>query len=140
MAKKKTSRGTKKKKPPVARERTKRAPAPRQQELIEDRAIAPLERAAADYADIRDQRMELNQEEASLKQSLIRLMKRHGKVRYHRNGVTIELVSEAETVKVRVKKPGDPDADLPPGETGDDVDDDQGSAGEGGADEAGAEA
>jgi len=101
-------------------------PRPRQADLpgTEDRAIKPLEDAAATYADIRDQRMELNQQESQLKQSLIRLMKRYGKTHYKRDGVEIDLVTEAETVRVRVKKQsdGDGDPDLPPGEAGD-VDD-----------------
>lgn len=93
-------------------------PRPRQAELpgTEDRAIKPLEDAAQAYAEIRDERMELNQNESSLKQSLIRLMKRHGKTHYKRNGISIDLITEAETVRVRFKKEGDPDADLPPGE------------------------
>jgi len=132
MAKKKN--GAKKKKPPVARERK---PRPRQQPLpgTEDRAIRPIEEAAARYAEIRDQRMELNQDEAALKQSLIRLMKRNGKTHYKRDGIEIDLVSEAETIRVRVRKPTDEDADLPPGEPGDDVAD-QGDGGGDAGDEA----
>jgi len=82
---------------------------PRQQELpgTEDRAIAPLEDAAAEYAAIRDQRMALNAEEVGLKAKLLRLMKKYGKQTYHRNGIAIEIVVEEETVKVKIKKAGD---------------------------------
>jgi hypothetical protein len=82
---------------------------PRQQELpgTEDRAIQPLEDAAQDYAAIRDQRIALNAEEIGLKAKLLRLMKHHGKQAYHRDGVSIEIVAEEETVKVRVKKADD---------------------------------
>lgn len=76
---------------------------------LEDRAIKPLEEAAEAYADIRDQRMELGRSETELKSKLLTLMKKHGKSTYHRNGITIDIVSEAETVKVRVKKGGDDD-------------------------------
>jgi len=84
---------------------------PRQEDLpgTEDRAIKPLEQAAAEYADIRDQRMELNESEAQLKANLLKLMKKHGKTVYHRDGITITVVSEEESVKVRVKKAGEND-------------------------------
>jgi len=82
---------------------------PRQQDLpgTEDRAIKPLEEAAQDYAEIRDRRMALNAEEVGLKAKVLRLMKHHGKQAYHRDGVSIEIVVEEETVKVRVKKVDD---------------------------------
>jgi hypothetical protein len=88
---------------------------PRQQDLpgTEDRAIKPLEKAALDYADIRDQRMALNLEEVGLKAKLLRLMKEHGKQTYHRDGVSIEIVTEEESVKVRVKKPSEDEDDEP---------------------------
>lgn len=83
----------------------KRGPGrPRQQELIEDRAIAPLESAAADYAEVRDERMRLNEQESGLKAKLLTLMKKNGKTTYNHGGIYIEVVSEEETVKVRVKK------------------------------------
>lgn len=134
MAKK--AKGTKKKKPPVGHRAPRSAgkPRPRQADLpgTEDRAIKPLEDGAEAYADIRDQRMQLSKDESSLKQSLIRLMKRHGKTHYKRNGVSIDLITESETVRVRFKKPGDEDADLPPGEEGDEQDEgDEGEAGDG---------
>jgi len=82
---------------------------PRQPELpgTEDRAIAALEDAAQTYAEIRDQRMALNQRESELKSKLITLMHEHKKTVYQRHGTTIELIEEAETVKVKIKKPGD---------------------------------
>ena len=71
---------------------------------MEDRAIAALETLAAEYADLRDQRMALNQEEAALKAKLLVAMKQHGKERYLRGKIRIRLVAK-ETVKVRVPKP-----------------------------------
>jgi hypothetical protein len=109
---------------------------PRQQDLpgTEDRAIKPLEEAAQDYATIRDQRMALNAEEVGLKAKLLRLMKKHGKQAYHRDGVSIEIVTEEETVKVRVKKLEDPDAEPTDGDVdpadGDQDNDEPTAAGE----------
>lgn len=86
---------------------------PRQPDLpgTEDRAIAELEDAADTYAETRDQRMALTVEETGLKATILRLMKAHKKTTYHRNGVSIEIVAEEETVKVRVKKTEDDDGD-----------------------------
>ena len=83
---------------------TKKPARPRQQDLIEDRAIKPLEEAASDYADIRDERMRLTEQETGLKARLLSLMKKYRKTTYDRDGVHIEIVHEEETVKVRVKK------------------------------------
>jgi len=82
---------------------------PRQQDLINGRAIRDLEVAAADYVEIRDQRIALNQSEAALKTKLLGLMKKHGKTSYDRGGVSIDVVTEQETVKVRVKRTDDDD-------------------------------
>ncbi len=78
---------------------------------MSDSAIKPLEEAAEAYADIRDQRQALNQDEAKLKASVLSLMKKHGKTVYQRNGITITVVAEEETVKVRVRKASDDDED-----------------------------
>jgi|SRR6185295_8380343 len=80
---------------------------PRQPDLIEDRAIKPLEVVAADYADLRDRRMELNKEEAELKTKVLGLMKKFNKTVYKRDGIEIRIVNGEEGVKVRVKKPGE---------------------------------
>ncbi len=94
-----------------------RKPRPEQADLpgTEDSAIKPLESAAKRYAQIRDERIELNVEEAKLKASLIVLMHKHGKTVYRRHGIEISLVPEAENVKVKIKK-GDEDADGGDGE------------------------
>jgi len=90
-----------------------RAKRPRQADLpgTEDRAIRALENAANEYADIRDQRMELSRQEHPLKEKLLKLMKHHGKQAYRRDGISIEIVTTQETVKVKIKKPGDEDED-----------------------------
>lgn len=89
----------------------KTAKRPRQAELpgTEDSAIKALEDAGARYAEIRDERIELNVSEAKLKKNLITLMHKHGKTIYRRHGIEIELVAEEETVKVRIKKPAKQD-------------------------------
>lgn len=86
---------------------------PRQQALpgTEDSAITEIERAAEDYAVIRDQRMELNSQEATLKKNLLTLMKKHGKTHYKRGPIDILLVVEEETVKVRIKKTKDEESE-----------------------------
>lgn len=91
--------------------RAARKPRPEQADLpgTEDSAIAPLEKAAKRYAGIRDERMELNREEAALKASLITLMHKHQKTTYSRHGIEIKLVPEAENVKVKIKGKGDED-------------------------------
>ena len=80
--------------------------APKQKDLpgLEDRAIKPLEDAAEAYAEIRDERIDLNKQEVALKTRLLKLMHDHGKTVYHRGGVTIQIVAEEETVKVRIRK------------------------------------
>jgi len=80
---------------------------------MEDRAIRPLEQAAAAYADIRDQRIALNVDEAKLKASLLTLMHKHGKTVYSRDGITITVIPEGESVKVKVRKPGEAEDDEP---------------------------
>lgn len=89
--------------------RAARKPRPTQTELpgTEDSAIAPLENAAKRYAGIRDERIELNVEEAKLKANLIALMHKHQKTVYRRHGIEISLVPEAETVKVKIKRDDD---------------------------------
>lgn len=89
------------------RKLTKPDKRPRQQDLIDDRAIKPLEDIAESYADVRDRRMELNKEEAELKQHALQLMHKYDKTIYRRNGVEIRIVPGEDDVKVRIKKPGE---------------------------------
>lgn len=86
---------------------------PRQQPLpgTEDSVIQALETLAADYVDVRDSRMDIGKQEAALKQELLALMKKHGKERYHRDGITITVIREAEKVEVRVKKADENEGD-----------------------------
>src|SRR5215471_10381704 len=76
---------------------------------MEDHAIKPLEEVAEQYAEIRDQRMELTEREHSLKTHALKLMKKYDKTIYRHGGVEITVVPGEDDVKVRVKKPGDED-------------------------------
>ena len=84
--------------PPATQPRQKRLP------QMEDPQIEELEGSAENYADIRDQRMELTKEEVAAKDELLGLMKKHGKVSYVHNGYDIKVIVESEKLKVRIKK------------------------------------
>ena len=85
----------------------KAKPAPRERTLpgMEDRANKVLEGIAIEYAEIRDQRMALNKDEATLKQRALGELKRLGRQGYHRNGIDISIVPGEETLRVRVSPP-----------------------------------
>ena len=91
----------------AAKEKTAPKTKPRQAELIPDSRIVELEHAAESYAEIRDQRIALNQAESQLKTKLLGLMKKHKKRHYQRGNLEIEIIVEAEKVKVRTTKPED---------------------------------
>ena len=82
---------------------------PRQKSLptMEDTAIRSLENAAFSYVETRDARMALSSEEHAKKTKILAEMKRAGKTHYSRNGLTVDVVVESETVKIRSKKPKD---------------------------------
>ena len=82
---------------------------------MEDHAIEPLEDIAAEYAGIRDQRMELGRQEHILKANALKLMKKYSKTIYKHGGVTIQVVEGEPDVKVKVKKPGEDDDDAESG-------------------------
>jgi hypothetical protein len=89
---------------------------PRQEVIpgMGDAKIAAIENAALDYAEIRDERQELSQSEAELKQKLMDLMHKAGKEEYKRNGIHVWIEVKEETVKVRVKATEDTDEDEEP--------------------------
>lgn len=74
---------------------------------VEDPAITELEDAAAEYAEIRDDRIALSQREGDTKATLLALMHKHKKKHYEHGGVSIDVVAEEETVRVRIKKEDD---------------------------------
>lgn len=81
-------------------------PKPKDQALpgMEDSVIKPIEDAAAEYADVRDERMQLTESETALKAKLLKLMHQHGKAVYKRGDIEVRVVPQDETIKVRVKK------------------------------------
>ena len=87
----------------MVKERTK---TPRESDLpgMENRKIQTLERLASEYADIRDNRMELNQSEAELKAKLLAEMRRLGKQIYKHGSVEIRIVKGEDDVKVKIAK------------------------------------
>ena len=88
---------------------------PRQDALpgMGDRKIAAIENAALSYAEIRDERQELTRQEVDLKKKLLDLMHKAGKTEYKRNGISVVIKMEEETVKVRVKSEDDLDVEVP---------------------------
>jgi len=94
---------TKKKPKPSPKEKAKK---PKQARLptMEDPEIEELENSAEEYADFRDQRMELTKEETRCKTELLGLMKKHGKTSYVHDGYDIKVIVESEKLKVRIKK------------------------------------
>lgn len=77
----------------------------------EDHAIKPLEDVAASYAEVRDERMDLNKREHELKQHALKLMKKYEKTIYRRDGIEIRVVAGEDDVKVRIKKPGEEESE-----------------------------
>lgn len=94
---------------PMAKKKADAKKKPRQQDLIDDRAIKPLEDIAESYADVRDRRMELNKEEAELKKHALKLMHKYEKTIYRSGGIEIRVIEGEEDVKVKIKKPGEDD-------------------------------
>ena len=77
---------------------------------MEDREIKALQEAAIHYAKIRDKRQKLTAEEVELKADVLKLMHKHKREHYEYNGVSIDIVMEEETVKVKIRKVKDDEA------------------------------
>jgi hypothetical protein len=84
--------------------KAKKGPKQRRLPTMEDPAIEELEDSAENYADVRDQRMELTREESRLKEELLGLMKKHKKTSYVHDGYDIKVIVESEKLRVRIKK------------------------------------
>lgn len=72
---------------------------------MDDPKIEELEGLAEDYAEVRDERMELSTRESNLKKDLLSAMHRLKREKYNHGGVVITVVHEKENVKVRINKP-----------------------------------
>jgi hypothetical protein len=92
-------------KPKGIKAKAKIKASPRQVRLpgMEDAKINEIHEAALDYADVRDQRMELTEQESELKANLLKMMHKHHKDQYVYQNVSVSIVHEDETVKVKVK-------------------------------------
>ena len=95
---------TKKKAAPKQKVKTNSKPKPKQGSLpgLEDRALAELEALAEQYAEIRDDRMALNEKEVELNDELLALMKKHKKTEYHHGDVHCWIKSAGEKVRVKL--------------------------------------
>lgn len=69
---------------------------------MEESGIKELEKTAEDYADVRDNRMQLTKQEKELNQTLLALMKKHGKAEYHHDDVHCWIKAKEERVKVKI--------------------------------------
>jgi hypothetical protein len=93
-----------KKKPELLSEANKKRGKTTRLPGMEDAEIEALEDAAKEYANVRDDRMNLTREESSLKETLLELMKKHKKEVYRHDGVEVKIVHEEETVRVKILK------------------------------------
>lgn len=84
---------------------------PKQEQLpgVENAAIKEIEDAALEYAEGRDERMEATRVEVERKQKLIDAMHAAKKTEYKRGNISITLVTEKESVKVKIKDEAEED-------------------------------
>jgi hypothetical protein len=83
-----------------------RKPRAKQEDLpgMEDRKIAELEAAALEYAEGRDERMEMTKREVELQDKLLKLMHKHNKEVYRCGDIEIKIVPKGEKAKVKIHK------------------------------------
>lgn len=77
---------------------------------IADRRIEDLHAKALEYVSVRDERMEMSKKESPLKDELLSLMKKHKRDKYICEGVEIYREFSEETIKVKVHKSGEDNA------------------------------
>jgi hypothetical protein len=82
----------------------KKSKGPRQKPLpgMEDRALQELEAKAEEYAEVRDERMSLTEQESELNAELLLLMKKYKKSEYHHGDVHCWVKYTEEKVKVKI--------------------------------------
>lgn len=78
---------------------------------MEDPVVEELERLAKSYAKLRDKRQAILLQEVGLKGELLGAMKKNGKDHYKHGKVEISIVSEEETIKVKIAKEKDDESD-----------------------------
>jgi monomeric isocitrate dehydrogenase len=82
----------------------------KQGRLIESK-LDDLQDLAQQYADVRDQRVALTTDEVRLKGELLEAMHKHKLKDYVYEGVEIHIITESETIKVKIRKPSDEETD-----------------------------
>lgn len=87
-----------------AEPKDKKAAKPKQGSLpgLEDRALQALEAKAEEYAEVRDERMQLTEREGELNDELLALMKKYKKAEYHHGEVHCWVKATDEKVKVKI--------------------------------------
>jgi len=83
----------------------------KQGRLIESK-MDDLQDLAQQYAEVRDERQRQGNEEVRLKGELLTAMKKHKMRDYVYEDVEIHVVTESETVKVKIHKPKEQEEDL----------------------------
>lgn len=76
----------------------------KQAQLIEDRGIEEIDRAAEALKETRTQRMALLQEEIKLADDLLNLMRKHKRATYSFDRYEVEVVPGKDKVRVRTPK------------------------------------
>ena len=72
---------------------------------MEPPTVKEIDRAADDYRDVRDQRMELTKQETAKQAVLLELMRKHGLTHYEYDDYVVDIVANSsEKVKVKAKK------------------------------------
>jgi hypothetical protein len=78
---------------------------------MEGRGIAELDDLCRSYAKIRDKRQDLTKREVELKADLLAAMRKHKKREYVSDGIEARIVTEEESVKVKVAKAEEEEAE-----------------------------
>jgi len=83
-----------------------RKPRPKQGQLpgLEDPKIPAIDEAADNYAEVRDERMELTKTEVTRRDTLLRLMQENGLETYRYDGRVVKVVKSEIKVKVVAAK------------------------------------
>jgi hypothetical protein len=78
---------------------------------MENRSIKELVDKATEYAEIRDKRQDLTRREVELKADLLTAMHKHKLKDYSYEGIEIHVVTEEETVRVKLPKKAEDEED-----------------------------
>jgi hypothetical protein len=82
-----------------------------QQDLIPNRDLPDVEKAAKAYKRVLNERQDLTRREVELQADLLGLMKKHKITVYDHDGIHAEIMIEKERVKVKIAKDEDDEED-----------------------------